>query len=68
MAMDRKAACIAQASACRAKAEADPANRDHWIDESIMWLERAIDTNGSLAITFETEDGGFIPSDINSGS
>ena len=56
MAMDRKAACIAQASACRAKAEADPANRDHWIDESIKWLERAIDTKGGLAITFEAED------------
>lgn len=61
MAMDRKAACIAQASACRAKAEADPANRDHWIDESIKWLERSIDTNGGLAITFETSDGRVIP-------
>jgi hypothetical protein len=61
MTMDRKAACIAQASACRAKAEADPAKRDHWVDESIKWLERAIDTKGSLAITFEAEDRSLIP-------
>ncbi len=59
--MDRKAACIAQASACRAKAEADPANRDYWVDQSIKWLERAIDTKGSMAITFEEEDGSLIP-------
>lgn len=56
--MDRRAACIAQASACRAKAEDDSANRDHWIDESIKWLERS---NGGLAITFETRDGRLIP-------
>ena len=52
--MDRKAACLAQAAACRVKAEADPANRDYWVDESIKWLERAIDTRGHLA---EVDDG-----------
>jgi hypothetical protein len=60
MTMDRKAACLAQASACRAKAEADPANRDHWVDESIKWLERAVETKGSFAITFEAKDGELI--------
>jgi hypothetical protein len=56
MAMDRKAACLAQADACRARAQADPANSDHWIEESIKWLERAIDPTGGLSMTFETKD------------
>ncbi|WP_456633671.1 hypothetical protein [Bradyrhizobium sp. USDA 10063] len=54
--MDRKAACLAQADACRAMAQADPANSDHWIEESIKWLERAIDPTGGLSMTFETKD------------
>jgi hypothetical protein len=32
MAVDRKAACLAEAVAFRVKAEADPANRDYWVD------------------------------------
>jgi hypothetical protein len=55
--MDRKAACLAQATACRAKAEADPANRDYWVDESIKWLERAVSSHARLAVTFEVHDG-----------
>ncbi len=54
--MDRKAACLAQADACRARAQADPANSDQWIEESIKWLERAIDPTGGLSMTFETKD------------
>jgi hypothetical protein len=57
MTMDRKAACLAQAAACRIKAEADPANRDYWVDESIKWLERAVSTPARLAVTFEVDDG-----------
>jgi hypothetical protein len=49
--MDGRAACLAQATACRVKAEADPANRDYWVDESIKWLERAVHT------TFEVDEG-----------
>ena len=30
--------CIAQASACREKAEADPARYDYRIDEAVTWL------------------------------
>jgi hypothetical protein len=41
--MDHKAACLAEAAACRIKVEADPANRDYWVDEAIKWLERAVD-------------------------
>lgn len=54
--MDRRTACLAQADACRAMAQADPANSDHWIEESIKWLERAIDPPGGLSMTFETKD------------
>jgi hypothetical protein len=56
MTMDRKAACLAQADACRARAQADPANSDYWIEQSIKWLERAIDPTGGLSMTFETKD------------
>jgi hypothetical protein len=44
--VDRKEACLAQA-------EADPANRDRWVDEAIEWLERAVRSPGRVAITFE---------------
>jgi hypothetical protein len=54
--MDRKAACLAQAAACRARAEADPVNRDYWVDESIKWLERAVQTGGRLMVIFEDND------------
>jgi hypothetical protein len=57
MTMDRKAACLAQAAACRVKAEADAANRDYWVDESIKWLERAVEKNARLEVTFEGDDG-----------
>ncbi|RZN28161.1 hypothetical protein CWO90_23860 [Bradyrhizobium sp. Leo121] len=63
MTMDRKAACLAQADACRARAQADPANSDHWIEESIKWLERAIDPTGGLSMTFETKDEQQLTSD-----
>jgi hypothetical protein len=56
MTMDRKAACLAQADAYRAMAQADPANGDRWIEQSIKWLERAIDPTGGLSMTFETKD------------
>ena len=55
--MDRKITCMALASACRAKAEADSANRDYWMDEAIKWLERAVTSTGGVAITCETKDG-----------
>jgi hypothetical protein len=68
MTMDRKAACLAQADACRARAQADPTNSDYWIEQSIKWLERAIDPTGGLSMTFETKDeqqltaeGGVLP-------
>ncbi|MBR0756095.1 hypothetical protein JQ604_28305 [Bradyrhizobium jicamae] len=52
--MDRRTACLAQASACREQAEADPANRDYWVDQSIQWLERAAESCGHVAVSYET--------------
>jgi hypothetical protein len=43
--MDRRQQCIAQASICREKAQADPARYDYWIDEAIAWLQRAIEAS-----------------------
>ncbi|MCA6107701.1 hypothetical protein [Bradyrhizobium cenepequi] len=71
--MDRKTACLVQADACRARAQADPANSGYWIEESIKWLERAIDPTGGLSVTFETKDeqqlaaDGAIPPTVSSG-
>jgi hypothetical protein len=61
--MDRKAACIAQASACREKARTEPERQEYWIDESIRWLERAIERSGDSAVTCEMKDGRLIPTD-----
>jgi hypothetical protein len=56
--MDHKAACLAEAAACRIKAEADPANRDYWVDEAIKWLERAVDGQSpAAAVSLEVDDG-----------
>jgi hypothetical protein len=56
--MDPKAACLAQAEACCEKAQADPANRDYWIDRSIIWLDRAFE-RGRSAATSEFKQGGL---------
>jgi hypothetical protein len=60
--MDRKAACIAQASVCREKARTDPERQQYWIDESIRWLERAIERSGDIAV-YEVKDGRLVTTD-----
>jgi hypothetical protein len=62
--MDHKAACLAEAAACRIKAEAEanPANRDYWVDEAIKWLERAVDIQSpTAAVSLEVDDGSSSP-------
>lgn len=61
--MDRKTACLAQASACREKAQSDPANCDYWIDKSIRWLERAMAPMGGVAIYYEAISEHALPKD-----
>lgn len=39
-------ACVDQALACLAEAKADPARKDHWIDEAVIWMQRSIDNGG----------------------
>jgi len=51
--MDRKAACLMQAGACLAKAEADPLNGAHWTAEAGKWLERAVAPGSPVVVTIE---------------
>jgi hypothetical protein len=59
--MDRRSACIAKASACREKAQSEPDRRDYWIDESIKWLELAMQPTGRVSMSYEATDGSLVP-------
>jgi hypothetical protein len=59
--MYQREECLAQASICRQKAQADPLHYDYWIDEAIVWLQRAIGTSHKNAVTHEVQDGRMIP-------
>jgi hypothetical protein len=54
--MDRKAACLAQASICREKALTEPERQEYWVDKSIRWLERAIERSDDIAVSYEVID------------
>jgi hypothetical protein len=56
--------CIAQASICREKARADPARYDHWIDQSVVWLQRAIQARRRKAVTYDIREGRMIPRSV----
>jgi hypothetical protein len=43
--------CIAQASICRQKAE--PAHYDYWIDQAVVWLQRAIQARRGKAVAYD---------------
>jgi hypothetical protein len=49
--MYRREECLVQASICREKAKADPARYDYWIDQAIVWLQRAIQASRGNAVT-----------------
>jgi hypothetical protein len=53
--------CIAQASICRENAHADPACYDYWIDQAVVWLQRAIQARRGKAVTYDIRDGRMIP-------
>jgi hypothetical protein len=55
--MYRREECIAQASICREKAQADPARHDYWIDQAVAWLQRAIQARRGKAVTYDICDG-----------
>jgi hypothetical protein len=56
--------CIAQASICREKARADPARYDHWIDQSVVWLQRAVQARRGKAVTYDIREGRMIPRSV----
>ena len=51
--MNRKAACLSRAAACRAQATADPLNHDFWVDETIKWLELAHVPASRMIVTID---------------
>lgn len=53
--------CLVQASICREKAQADPARCDYWIDQAVVWLQRAIQARRGKAVAYEVDDGRMIP-------
>ena len=53
--------CLAQASMCREKAQADPVRNDYWIDQAIEWLQRAMQSRRANPLTHEIHDGRMIP-------
>jgi hypothetical protein len=57
--------CIAQASICRQKAETDPAHYDYWIDQAIVWLQRAIQARRGKAVTYDIRDGRMVPTSVH---
>ncbi|QOZ46144.1 hypothetical protein XH89_23695 [Bradyrhizobium sp. CCBAU 53340] len=52
-AVDRRAACLMQAAACREQAASDPLNHDYWVDETIKWLELAHAPASQVVVTVE---------------
>jgi hypothetical protein len=57
--------CLAEASTCREKAQADPARCDYWIDQATVWLQRAIQARRGKAVTYDIRDGRMIPKAVD---
>ena len=45
---------------CREKARADPVRNDYWIDQAIVWLQRAMQSSRANAVPYEIHDGRII--------
>lgn len=58
--MYQREECLTEASACREKAQADPARYDYWIDQAVVWLQRAIQARHESAVTHEIHNGRMI--------
>jgi hypothetical protein len=59
--MYQREECLAQASVCRERAQSDPVHYDFWIDEAIVWLQRAIGASHHNAVAHGVDDGRMIP-------
>ncbi len=42
---------------CREKAQADPVRNDYWIDQAIVWLQRAMQRRRANPVTHESGPG-----------
>jgi len=54
--MDRRTACLAAASACRAEADCDPARRDQWLRQAEKWAALAAEEAGGIAVSSHSND------------
>jgi hypothetical protein len=63
--MYRREECLVQASICREKAKVDPARYDYWIDQAIIWLQRAIQASRRRVTTHEVHGGRMIPKPVH---
>ena len=63
--MYQRKECLVQASICREKALAEPARYDDWIDEAVLWLQRAVDARDGSAVTHEIHGGRVIPKRVH---
>jgi hypothetical protein len=52
--------CLVHASACREKAQADPARSDYWIDRAIVWHQRAVQVSRGKAVTYAIHGGRLV--------
>jgi TPR repeat protein len=59
--MYQREECLVQASICREKAQADPARYGYWIDQAVVWLQRAAEARHKNAVTHEIHAGRMIP-------
>jgi hypothetical protein len=59
--MYQREECLAQASMCREKAQADPARYDYWIDQAVVWLQRPLQSRRGKAVADEIQDRRTIP-------
>jgi hypothetical protein len=55
--MHQREECLVQASMCRDKARADPVRNDYWIDQAIVWHQRAMQSRRANPVTHEIHDG-----------
>jgi hypothetical protein len=53
--MHQREECLVQASMCREKAQADPVRNDYWIDQAIVWLQRAMQSRRANPVTHESD-------------
>jgi hypothetical protein len=58
--MDSREECLKQAADCREKVKTHPEQHDFWINEAMIWTERAAQARGEPK-THDVRDGKLVP-------